>query len=657
MAALAIAVKDIMLDPEHRVDLTVMPEEEAIRLIKEAYRFLSPMVEVSIQEGIAIITLPEENAQRANDALKLFNRAVRSAQRGDYQRAIQQFRQVLSVLPGHVDARRNLAMAYEETGDIKRARNHVIEALKLNPNDAWSYVLLGNIYKRHEKDYDRAERLYRRALEIAPNDVTLLTNYGALMAEKGNTEQAEELFERAIAADPKYPNSYHGLALLAFQGGQPAEALTRIDEMFTRSQSTDRRVVPVYEEARRLYLAANQAVAEASAAQLMDCVEARRRALEDRGGAPIRMVRDDSLRVSAIIETTWRHHRDHHVVRYRVRSPLTTPHLIAHELEHLALELEAREAGRNRLFAVSTYNRELALRSIADHVAELRRTGVGEAQVNQYVNSLFEGLTSQLFNAPIDMIIERRLFHGLPDLRPSQFVSLHVLCQETVNVLTHPEVRRITPPLVLKANLAMNCATALFIDDLYGGKTAYATPYRSHAVYATGQKLFRLWRQAMERFEPGDEYALVDEFARVLRLERWYEWQRDTAPSPLTFDLGGERLDLPTAEGVTNPELLKKKEPAAVMYCLDALQRFEGMDDERVRAIAFEIGLLGRFGLDYASAESKYTLNSLPGERFTGLQLMCLMYVGFKRIDPSLDIGMELEGAYRAALALYKQGR
>lgn len=90
------------------------------------------------------------------------------------------------------------------------------------------------------------------------------------------------------------------------------------------------------------------------------------------------------------------------------------------------------------------------------------------------------------------------------------------------------------------------------------------------------------------------------------------------------------------------------------MYCLDALERFDHLGDDEVRAIAFEVALLGRSGLDYASADKKYTLNSIPGERFSGLQLMCFMYVGFQRIDPTLDTGMDLADAYRAALSLHE---
>ncbi len=52
--------------------------------------------------------------------------------------------------------------------------------------------------------------------------------------------------------------------------------------------------------------------------------------------------------------------------------------------------------------------------------------------------------------------------------------------------------------------------------------------------------------------------------------------------------------------------------------------------------------MVGRNGLDYASPYQKYTLKSLPDEKFSGLHLMCLMYAGFKRIAPDHDLHMDL---------------
>ncbi|MCU0797943.1 MAG: hypothetical protein MUF31_18635 [Akkermansiaceae bacterium] len=49
--------------------------------------------------------------------------------------------------------------------------------------------------------------------------------------------------------------------------------------------------------------------------------------------------------------------------------------------------------------------------------------------------------------------------------------------------------------------------------------------------------------------------------------------------------------------------------PDALSYCLDALQRFEGLSKTEIQKIAFEIAMLGTRGLDVNSPEQKYTLN------------------------------------------------
>jgi len=93
----------------------------------------------------------------------------------------------------------------------------------------------------------------------------------------------------------------------------------------------------------------------------------------------------------------------------------------------------------------------------------------------------------------------------------------------------------------------------------------------------------------------------------------------------------------------------------AVMYLVGALKLFEQRTEEEIRNIAFEIGLKGQGGLDINDPEREYTLNTLEGS-FTGLQLVCYMYAGFKRIEPSLDVGIDLSDEYAMALKLSTSG-
>ena len=93
----------------------------------------------------------------------------------------------------------------------------------------------------------------------------------------------------------------------------------------------------------------------------------------------------------------------------------------------------------------------------------------------------------------------------------------------------------------------------------------------------------------------------------------------------------------------------------ATMYCLQGLRKFRELEAQEVRAIVFEIAMLGRGGLDINNPEKRYSLRSMPGD-FSGLQLVSLMYVGMKLFDPKADFGIDLSKEYDAALRLFEKG-
>jgi tetratricopeptide (TPR) repeat protein len=96
----------------------------------------------------------------------------------------------------------------------------------------------------------------------------------------------------------------------------------------------------------------------------------------------------------------------------------------------------------------------------------------------------------------------------------------------------------------------------------------------------------------------------------------------------------------------------KGQRPDATQYCLGALERFEGMPLAGIQKITFEIATLGMSGINPNNPAEQYTLRSLPGT-FSGLHLLCIQYVGFKQLDPSVDIGFDLSKEYEEAKALH----
>lgn len=249
------------------------------------------------------------------------------------------------------------------------------------------------------------------------------------------------------------------------------------------------------------------------------------------------------------------------------------PHSLAHELIHLQLETAARNAGKNRFFITTDKTEEAAAQRLQGRLRKLERRGQSEQAVRSLVQMWVRGTANFLFNCPFDMVIETRLRERISALGAIQFVSTRMSVMEALQSNTNAEVREITPPFVLRASLALNGAYALFLDHLYHGATNYAAHYQREESFAIAQRLFRHWQTRSAQLNPGDEYALVDEFADILGLRGWFDWR---------LDPGAHETDAPVEkEGSTNPDLLRTKQPAAVHYLLDALKRYATLPVEK----------------------------------------------------------------------------
>lgn len=436
-----------MIDPTNPFDLSLISEKDAIDLIKKSYGFLSSAIDVSIQNGIAFIQLQEQRAERINEAMKQYQKGVRDAQQGAYEKAIKSFENVLAVIPQHIDARRNLAMAHLEKGNISKAKELLHECIKIDPTNVWSFVLLGNIATKHDRNFEVAAFYYEKGLSINPDDNILINNFAALSMEMGNLEKARELFEKALTIDASYPNTYFGLALLHRVTNAPEKALKILDQLFMQPSSADIRSAPVYKNARSLYLEVCTELARKESSALISGIMTRKMSLEEKTGYPINIEMDNSLEyISAVSQMAWKHQRDEHQIKYKQRMEEMTPHLIAHELEHIILENEARQLSRNRFFTTTAKTREYAIHSIADHISKLQRQGYSEDNISNTTLKLIHGLSNQIFNCPLDMVVEQNIYNKYPELRHSQFVSLHQMFLEALQTFTNQDIKRLTPP-------------------------------------------------------------------------------------------------------------------------------------------------------------------------------------------------------------------
>ena len=91
-------------------------------------------------------------------------------------------------------------------------------AIELAPESADAYTNLGLLLDACDRD-EEAEQLHRQALALEPESGAIWTNLANLLVKLGRNDEAEQSYRRAIALDPASPIAQTNLgALLADSG-------------------------------------------------------------------------------------------------------------------------------------------------------------------------------------------------------------------------------------------------------------------------------------------------------------------------------------------------------------------------------------------------------------------------------------------------------
>ena len=188
------------------------------RLVLKRYGFLPQPLIVVVEGDEVLLSFPEESATAQAEAKRLTERAEKRAAEGHYEKAIGILKRALELQPSYHGARRDLAMAYVALGDTENATNHLIEVLRLDPRDPWSWVVLANLYIRAKHDKPTGEKFLRKALEISPNDPWALNSLAGIAMGSGKHAEAIQLFRQASTSNPQFANAYFGEAM-AHQAG------------------------------------------------------------------------------------------------------------------------------------------------------------------------------------------------------------------------------------------------------------------------------------------------------------------------------------------------------------------------------------------------------------------------------------------------------
>ena len=195
--------------------LTDLNESE--RLYLSAAKILAGSGGLQDTEGDAGETGESIRRHGGVDAVAGYARlmAEYSARRG---KAEVLFRRVLKVQPSHSSSLLGLAGLLMDTGNLHeliRAEKLIHQALLLNEMDSEAVAALATLTAKTTGDYDMAEGLYRKALELDPWHLPTMCNYGLLLqGVRRDYDKARAQYQAALAISPGYPPALSFMALM-----------------------------------------------------------------------------------------------------------------------------------------------------------------------------------------------------------------------------------------------------------------------------------------------------------------------------------------------------------------------------------------------------------------------------------------------------------
>jgi len=186
---------------------------------------------------LATAATPSNQNVEAYNALLQGNFYYNRRTADDFRKAIGYYEEAIRLDPRYAlayaklsTAATNLATNFgsiatkERQEAIAKARASAKSALALDPNLADAHSAQGTVLELFDFNFAGAEAEYRRALELAPQNLSATNNLAVLLLELGRLDEAVALQQRAIALDPLRTTFHLNLALDLIALGQYDEA-------------------------------------------------------------------------------------------------------------------------------------------------------------------------------------------------------------------------------------------------------------------------------------------------------------------------------------------------------------------------------------------------------------------------------------------------
>ncbi|MFC2111854.1 tetratricopeptide repeat protein [Bacteroidota bacterium] len=119
----------------------------------------------------------------------------------------------------------NAAMQKEKNNEAIKSLETGLEYVENNiPITVQFYMFLAEVW-RNKNDYKKSDEYFEKALQMEPDNILILNNYGYYLALRGEQlEKAEQMSKKTVTAEPENPTYLDTYAWILFKSGKLEQA-------------------------------------------------------------------------------------------------------------------------------------------------------------------------------------------------------------------------------------------------------------------------------------------------------------------------------------------------------------------------------------------------------------------------------------------------
>lgn len=169
------------------------------------------------------------NSSVPREAVLIYNRALELSNRGENERALEEYRRAIAAYPNFVAAHNNIGEIYSRMGDVEKAVASYLEALKIEKHHRVLLNLGVEYYNRGDRD--KALTCFSQSLKDNPDFLEGHFYSGLIHYDKNDYKKAEKHLLKVTAIDERHVKANYLLSHIYYEWKEYAKAMACLDRI------------------------------------------------------------------------------------------------------------------------------------------------------------------------------------------------------------------------------------------------------------------------------------------------------------------------------------------------------------------------------------------------------------------------------------------